>query len=391
MTTMGRLDRWTRYFTVGSGVGLVASVLVQLAGFGRIPVALVGVFGFVCPMVFGMAYLLLPSYVGRTLVDQRIPGVHFACAFGGATLFVAGLFVDQPWLETVGAAGWSVGVVLFVGSLVWTVLPAVLDQPQRVLRADDRPQRSTRLGTVTIPVGVGYLLVGTLALTGRVDLLPSPLTAGLPAIVHYHAAGFAALLVFALGVRLLTGFFHVSPRYWLAWLVLTTGSVGPGLLAANFGGGPWFRVGAALEATALVGYAVLVGDVASRTSWNRVGLSGILLGSIAGAAAAVAALAAVFYRPSVSLAAHTTLILNGFFPLTIAGYAVQFFGIPAGAFYGADDRTVLLSFVCLATGTTIRTAGVLLSVPVGRRFGSLLVLAGAATYLYLLMRRLLGP
>jgi len=50
---------------------------------------LIGVFGFICPMVFGMAYLLLPSYVGETLVDQRLAGIHFVLAYVGVILLVA--------------------------------------------------------------------------------------------------------------------------------------------------------------------------------------------------------------------------------------------------------------------------------------------------------------
>lgn len=51
-------------------------------------VAVVGLFGAVLPMVFGMAYLLFPSYVGRTLSTQRLPGVHFIATYAGVRLLL---------------------------------------------------------------------------------------------------------------------------------------------------------------------------------------------------------------------------------------------------------------------------------------------------------------
>jgi hypothetical protein len=86
------LRTWTHRFTVASVGSFVGSLLAFLGGANEVAV-LIGVFRFVCPMVFGMASPLLPSYVGETLVDQRLAGIHFGLAYVGVTLLVADQFV----------------------------------------------------------------------------------------------------------------------------------------------------------------------------------------------------------------------------------------------------------------------------------------------------------
>jgi hypothetical protein len=111
-----------------------------------------------------------------------------------------------------------------------------------------------------IPVSLGYLVLGTIGLLGWAGFDPIP-AVSFPAVVHYYGAGFAALLIFALGARLMPGFFHVTPPRAVTWIVLVSGAVGPGLLAASLWAGVAFRVGAILETVAMVGYAGLVGYV----------------------------------------------------------------------------------------------------------------------------------
>jgi len=60
---------------------MVALQTVQLTGGSRRTIAVVGLFGAVMPMVFGMAYLLLPASIGRTLSTRWLPGIHFLLAY----------------------------------------------------------------------------------------------------------------------------------------------------------------------------------------------------------------------------------------------------------------------------------------------------------------------
>lgn len=385
------LGRWTRRFTVASALSLVVAQTTTVLGFDRLAVALIVVFGFFCPMIFGMAYLLLPSFVGRTLVDQRIPGVHFVLAFGGAAAIVGHeLFGLASGMAHLGAGAWSLGVVVFVGALAWTIVPAVRDRPEVVLRTPEKPQRSTRLATLLVPVPIGYLVVGTLALLGRSGLVPLLGPTSLPAIVHFYAAGLGALLIFTLGSRLLVGFFHVTPPRRLTWVVLVAGSIGPALLATHLWGGVWFRAGAALEATAMIGYGLLVGSVAARSAWRRVGLWGIVLGAASGVAAVgVSSLVAFGVIDASLIDVHATFILGGFFPLTIAGYAVHFFAIPSGSFAGASDRGALATLLLLAFGVALRAVGLIWPAAWVTSFGAVVGLLGAVSYSYLVGRRLL--
>lgn len=288
------------------------------------------------------------------------------------------------------AVAWSLGVAIFVGSLARTAAPALRERPDIVLRGHGLPQRSTRVATAAIPVAVAYLAVGALALLALVRLLPSPVPVTLPRVLHLHAAGFAALLVFALGARLATGFFHVAPPHRPTQAVLVSGAAGPALLATHLWTGPWFRVGAAVEALAFLGYAGIVGHVARNSDWQRVGLHGVLLGALAGLAAVAVALHVAFTGGSpTALDAHATLVLAGFFPLTIAGYAFQFFPVTTRRFVGATRRGALLVLGLLAAGVVVRAGGVLLGVEVVRVLGSVVGVLGALGYAYLLGRRVL--
>ncbi|MFB6131293.1 MAG: hypothetical protein ABEJ28_10780 [Salinigranum sp.] len=353
--------------------------------------AVVGLFGVVCPMIFGMAYLLLPPYVGRTLAVRRPPGVHFAATcLGGVLLTAAELRRPSPEVFLLGALVWSLGVTIFLGSLLWTALPAVVRRPEVPLRSGDRPQRSTRAATAAIPVALGYLAVGTIGLLSVAGVPRTGTPASVPRVLHAYGAGFGALLVFALGARLLIGFFHVRPPRYAAVAVLVCGAIAPALLAAHLWIGPWFRTGGTLEAASMVGYAALVGSVAARSTWRRVGLYGITLGALAGVVAVGFALPVAFGggRPGL-LDAHATLVLQGFFGPTIVGYAYQFFPVTAGRFRGASERTARATIGLLALGTFVRVAGSVSGVSVLYYVGVGVATAGAVGYAYLLVRRLL--
>ncbi|WP_367176227.1 hypothetical protein [Haloarcula rubripromontorii] len=385
----GRLSRWTRYFTVASAFSLVVAQALALLGTGRSLVTTVALFGFVCPMIFGMAYLLLPSYVGRTLVDQRLPGLHFALAYLGAAGLAVGRVIDSTEFVRVGSTLWSLGVTIFVGALALTIVPAVRERPEVVLRSADRPQRSTRLATATIAVAIGYLVVGTVTLLSWVRTVPLP-HASFPAAVHYYGAGFGALLIFALGARLIPGFFRVTPPRLGTWVVLVAGAVAPGLLAASLWGGIAFRIGGVLQTVAMIGYAGVVGYVFWQSERRRPGLYGIVLGALAGIVAVGINLPAAFGTviPG-QLRTHALTVITGFFALTVVGYAVQFFGVTGGRFRGATNSVVYATFAMLTLGIVLSVVGLSIDALTVVRAGPALGLSGALTYAYLISRRLL--
>lgn len=307
-----------------------------------------------------------------------------------AVALVAGRILGWVALVRTGAALWSLGVAVFVGALARTVVPAVLDRPEVVLRSKDAPQRSTRLATAMIAVAIGYLVVGTGALLGWAGLGPVPAFA-FPAVVHYYAAGLGALLIFALGARLVPGFFHVTPPRVGTGVALVPGAVAPGLLGTFLWGGVAFRVGAVLQAVAMVGYAGVVGYVFRRSDWQRVGLVGVVLGAVAGVVAVGINLSAAFGHVATGqVRAHAATVVTGFFALTIVGYAVQFFAVTSGRFRGASDRGVGAVIAAIAGGTLVRASGFLIGVNPVSRAGAGLALCGAVAYTYLVGRRFFG-
>ncbi|MHB9288837.1 hypothetical protein ACKVMT_17550 [Halobacteriales archaeon Cl-PHB] len=385
----GGLRQWTERFALASAGGLVVSLAVLAAtGDRRLAVA-VSVFGFLCPMVFGMAYLLLPPYVGRTLVDPGLPGLHFVLALGGAGLLLVGRATGagaQVWL---GAVAWALGVAVFLGALLATVWPVVRADPRRLLTGGDWPLRSTRVATAAIPVALAYLLLGTGRLLASVATRPVPSLVG---TTHTYAAGFGALLVFALGARLLIGFYHVDLPRPVLWPVLVAGAVAPALLVPTTWSSLGFRVGAALETAAMVGYLGLVGLVWQRADGRLVGRLGILLGALSGALAVAVAAPLAFDAVVVerATAVHRTAIAWGFFPLTIVGYATLFFPVTEGQFAGATPRFVGATVGLLAVGVAGQVAGLSLGNPTTTLVGVTASLLGAVAYSYLLGRRFLG-
>jgi hypothetical protein len=369
---------------------VVLQVMFLLEASVRV-LAVIGLFGAILPMVFGMGYLLLPSYFGQTLSTPRLPGIHLVITYVAVWFLYRGVrFGIGSTYLLVGVILWGIGVAIFLGVLLWTVLPTIAVNPQLLWYSGNRPQRSTRLTIFVLPIALGYLAIGTIGLLSTVLQVPDLFEMSVPTVVHLYGAGFVALLIFALGIRLVTGFFHVTPPASLSWLVLLCGAVAPGVLATNFWHPPWFVVGASLELLAMAGYAALIALVGYRTDRRRIGLYGIGIGALGGPAAvgvAIAGVAGFFEFPFVAL--HVPIILNGFLIPTIVGYSYQFYPVTNGQFRGATPRTALTVILSIGVGTGIQSFGILSAVQPIQTFGVILTLTGTAGYAYLLSRRLL--
>jgi hypothetical protein len=184
------------------------------------------------------------------------------------------------------------------------------------------------------------------------------------------------------------GFFHVSLPRPIVWIVLVSGLLAPFFLGTYLWSEPWFQIGAVLTAVSMLGYLGLVTLVAWKTSRVRVGLSGIVLGAIAGGAAVVASFPVAFVSGAVgNISIHRTFVLAGFFPLTIVGYAYLFFPVSEGNFTGASARSARTTIGLLGMGVAIQVTGIVAQHGTVHAVGTTTSILGAGGYSYLLGRR----
>jgi hypothetical protein len=380
------ISRWARRYALVSAAALCLWQVGVLVGVPRRMEVTLAVYGFLFPMVFGKAYSLVPTYFDRPLAVPRAPAVGFPFVVAGAGgLAVATLRETPPWLGAVGALAWTVAVGVFLGTLGWTVRHNLSggDTATGAHNAARRPV--DRVANAFVPVAFSYLLVGTYATLAPHTGLPPLLDGYPPRATHLLAAGAVALLVFALGFRLLPRFFSAPLPRPLAVATLVPGAAGPALLATRLNGGPWFRVGALLEAGAVCGFALAVALLFRRSARRRVGLSTVLVAAGFGVLGVAFGLWFAFGSVSAALvSAHLRVNLLGFLGLTVVGLAYQFYPPAVGNLPGASDRTARVSVLALAGGLLAQAGGVTLSLSSLATLGQALTLGGALCYAYLL-------
>jgi len=385
--TAATVSRWARRYVLASAAFLVLWQAAILVGVPRRTEVTLALFGFVLHMVFGKAYALVPSYFDRELAVPQAPAVGFPLVVAGAMgLVTDSLAVGPTWVASVAATLWALGVAVFVGTLALTIRnnPTGSATGTGAANADRRP--TDRLANAFVPVAGLYLIAGTYGTLALHTGLPLLIDGYVPRVTHLLAAGTAALLIFALGFRLLPRFLVTSVPRPLVAVVLVAGAVGPLLLAVRLGAGVWFQVGASLEAVAVVGFAVGYWLLFARSDRRRVGFYGVLVGTASGVVGVALGLAFAFGHGTADLVvAHRRLNLLGFVGLTIVGLAYQFYPPAVGTFPGSSDRTALLSIVALAGGLLGQVVGLVADASVVVAGGQVVALAGAVVYVYLLV------
>lgn len=347
---------------------------------------LLGLYGFVLTFAFGKAYALVPSYFDRALAVPTAPTVHAVLAAVGVAGLATADLGGPALLEPVGAVAWALGVATFVVTIGATVRdnPTGAETGTGDHAADRRPV--DRLANAAVPVVVAYLAVGAaLTVAAAVDL-SVPLVVGTAGTSHLLAAGGAALLVFAVGFRLLPRLLVVSvPRAAVA-VVLGAGAVGPALLSLFLYDPPWFAVAAVVEAVAVVGFAATYLVLFARSERRRVGFYAVGLAAVAGVAGVSLGLhvAVAGFEPGL-VPAHRRLNLLGFLGLTVVGVALTLYPPTAGRFPGATDRTGWTAVAGIAAGLAVEVLGHLALGANAVLLGRLLALAGVAAFAWLLL------
>lgn len=358
-TTGATLSRWTRRFVVTGIAWFVCWQFAVATGGGRRVAVVLGLYGFVFHVLFGKAYALVPAYFDRELAVPRAPAVHLPLATGGTAAMALDAYGFRAWGDA-GALAWAVGCLVFVAAIAWSVRDNVTGGETGTADSKAEFRGTDRVANGFVPVGLGYLLAGALLPVADSAGLAVPVGRGGPPVTHLLAAGGVALLLFAVGFRLLPRFLVVRPRLPVVGVVLTAGSVGPLMLVASFGGGWPFRVGAALEAVALVGFAGAYLDLFARSDRRRVGLYVVGAAAVAGAGLAVLGLALAFHGSDAAVAeAHARIALLGFLGLAIVGVSYQFYPPGVASVPGIDDRTAGAAAALLAVGLVVEVGGLL--------------------------------
>jgi hypothetical protein len=184
--------------------------------------------------------------------------------------------------------------------------------------------------------------------------LPSPVRYG-PAISHLLAAGGASLLLFAVGFRLLQWFLVAHPPRALVGVVHSAGALGPALIATSLRAGARVRLGAVVEAVAVLGFAVAPVVTVLRSDRRRVGFAGVLAGAALGVVGA--GLGPAFANADATtglVRVHLRVNLLGLLGFAIVGAPYQFYPLAVSTRRWVGDRPGILAITLAAVGLSSR-------------------------------------
>jgi len=232
--------------------------------------AVVGVFGFVLPVVLGMFPRLAPGLLG-------LPRPRYGESLPPALVGLAVSALSLAWLAT--ASGALLTLVAVSGAAAALTLVATIARlgarPRRELRvAATAPFARVRTpANLCLGAGLAYLAVGSalVAVATQPDLRRATGFAGtLAGPLHLVTAGFIVLTVFGIGLRMFSAFSGTQPRPAVAWAVAALGVPAPaGLAFALAGTPPDWRLVAAFGAMALGAASVFAGAVLHMRAHQR--------------------------------------------------------------------------------------------------------------------------
>ena len=383
--TSALISRWAKRFLLVSAAWFLLGQVAVLLDAPRSVVVTLGLYGFVLTTVFGKAYSLVPAYFDRQLAWARAPQVQLPLTTAGVLgLAVANWNSGPEWLVQAGTLSWALGVGIFLVTMGATVRDNLSGAETGTGDAKAERGEMDRFANAFVPLALAYLVVGTYELTATVTPLPTVLDGLGVRISHLYGPGFAVLLLFAVGHRLLPRFLSATPSRGLAAVVLPAGAVAPALLAVGYPSGTLFRAGAVLEAVAVVGFALAVALLVFRTDRNRVGFYGPLAGGLLGCLGVALGLYFAFEGLGGGLSAvHLRVNVFGLLGLSIVGVVFQFYPPAMGTWPGASDRTALVSLAGQGVGLTIVAVATATGL-FGAGIGQAVATVGSALYLYLL-------
>jgi len=384
MTAPERSSRWSRRFVFAGAALLVCWQVAELAGLTRRTGVVLGLLGFVFHTIFGKAYSLVPIYFDRDLATTRLMPVHLACSLSGAVLLAADAELSRDGLGTAGAGLWAGGALLFLGTIGWTIRDNLTGAETATGEHNADRRAVDRAANLFVPVALAYFAAGSYELLAIESALPVVFDGYAPRATHLLATA-GALVVFAVGFRLLPRFLVASPPRPLVAVVLPAGAVGPALLAWDFPAGDLFRAGALLQATAVAGFAVAFWVLYARSDRRRVGFYGVLAATVAGLAGVAIGLLFAFDAPTADLVtAHRRVNVLGFLGLAVVGVSYQFYPPAVADFLDDGDRAALVALAALAGGLALEAAGLVAGVDAVTVVGRVVGVVGAFAHAGLL-------
>ena len=386
-TASATVSRWTRGFVAAGALWLVAWQVGALAGFGRRVLVTLALYGFVLHVVFGKAYSLVPSYFDRELAFARAPTVHLPCAVLGTAGLAAGELPGVPAaVHDAGAVLWVAGVAVFVGALAWTVRDNPLGAETGTGEHNAARRPVDRVANLGMPVVALYLAGGAYATLAATTGLPSPVDGYPPRVSHLLAAGVAALLLVAVGFRLLPRFLVAQVPTALAVVGVPAAALGPALIAVGLPAGPVLHAGAGLETLGIGAFVGAYWLAFARSDRRRIGFYGVLAGTVAGLVVVALGLTFAVDGPRPELVAlHCRFALLGFLGLSVVGVSYQFYPPSVGRFPLAGDRFATVVLAGFVAGLGLDVLAWALARPVLSLAGHALTALAAVGYAYLLL------
>ena len=386
--TAETVSRGSRAFVAAGACWFVVGLAAVLAELPRRTVVVALLFGFVLHTVFGKAYSLVPTYFDREVAFARAPLVQFPFTLAGtALLALDGVrFVDVHWIGQAGATSWVLGVAVFLTTLGWTLRGNLTGAATATGEANADRRSVDRLANAFVPLALLYLALGSYATLASASALPLVFDGYPPRASHLLAAGTGALLVFAIGFRLLPRFLVADPPRPLVPIVLVAGALAPICVAAGLPSGPLLHAGAGLQAIAVAGFVVSYLVLFVRSPRERVGFYGVLAGAFFGLLGVGLGLwMAIGVPPAGAAIAHFRVNLVGFLGLTIVGVSYQFYPPAVGTFPGAGNRTAGAAITLLSLGLLAQVGGLLADVAALATGGAALALGGVVVHVGLLL------
>ncbi len=374
--------RSRRYFLLGV-VFLVLWGIGLRFSWNEGVITILGVFGFVLHFIFGKAYTLIPTYFERDLAYPPVLSIQLPfTVFGVVFLSMSMADPDFPLWGYLGASLWFIGVSIFVGHILFTIRDNLSGADTGTSESKMELSRIDRVSNAFIPIALLYLFIGSVGMLGVKDVIPFPSVFGFPGVIHLTAAGTAALMVFAIGFRLLPRFMATRPPGYSVYLVLPPAAIAPLILSLEIPGGDYLWIGGLLETGAVVIYSIAVLWMFRETDRDRVGFYGVVGGGLMGVVALMIALHFSLGVPVGLLYLHPRVNVLGFLGLTIFGVMYQFYPPKVGGFPGARDSYAFISMALVFIGLFIELAGGVLGQGYIGVFGWAIYLAGILVFSY---------